>query len=173
MPPASLRTLLTNIPAGQRVYVDVQPDSEKLDSAIAAGFDYFQIHFDPNQPDARALVDGWGQQIGLQRLWLAPRIIPGSTWPQWLIPCAGTFLCDGHRHGEFGGTGCIANWIQFCALRQAHPGKHWILAGGLTPDNIAAAAACLPDVLDLNSGIENSPGIKDSQKLAQALQNIL
>ncbi|HNW94270.1 MAG TPA: hypothetical protein PKM88_15290 [bacterium] len=47
------------------------------------------------------------------------------------------------------------------------------MAGGITPDNAAAeVAAADPDVLDLASGVESAPGIKDMAKVAQLLRAV-
>lgn len=48
----------------------------------------------------------------------------------------------------------------------------WILAGGLGPETIAAACALRPDGVDLNSGVEARPGVKDAAKLRQTLNHL-
>ncbi len=73
-------------------------------------------------------------------------------------------LIDTTAHGQFGGTGQTANWLQ--AARATGFNVPVILAGGLNPSNIRdAAAAVSPFALDLSSGVEASPGIKDHDKL--------
>ena len=47
--------------------------------------------------------------------------------------------------------------------------RPWLLAGGLSPDTLPAALALRPDGVDLNSGVESAPGIKDFDKLTRAL----
>ncbi|MDR2512995.1 MAG: phosphoribosylanthranilate isomerase [Puniceicoccales bacterium] len=170
--PTMLRELLDSIPVGRRVYVDVQPDRYKIDEAIAADFDFFQLHFDPSLSEARIFAERCLEQIDISRLWLAPRVLTGMHWPQWLIPYANAFLCDGSKGGEYGGTGRVADWASFSVLKHTFPEKKWILAGGLGPDNVVAAASLLPHIMDLNSGVEIRPGIKDFKKLARALEAI-
>ncbi|HQU72305.1 MAG: phosphoribosylanthranilate isomerase [Calditrichaeota bacterium] len=80
------------------------------------------------------------------------------------------FLLDAHRPGQFGGTGQPGNWeIAVAAKRYGSV----ILAGGLNPANLKeAVAAVQPFAIDLNSGVEKTPGIKDHHKLEQAFQII-
>ena len=49
-----------------------------------------------------------------------------------------------------------------------------VLAGGLTPENVAGAVALVrPDVVDVSSGVEHLPGIKDPIKIAAFLEAVL
>ena len=65
--------------------------------------------------------------------------------------------------GQFGGTGQIGDWDAAAAVAAAHP---ILLAGGLRPDNVAAAiAAVRPWGVDVASGVESSPGRKDAAKM--------
>lgn len=169
---SALPALVAAIPPGRRVYVDVAPDLAKLNAAVAAGFDWFQIHFDPDTTP-ESTVAAWAEQTGNAALWLAPRLRGGALFPGRLLKYAGTFLIDGYSPGAFGGTGKTADWAGVAALTAAHPGKTWIVAGGLGPDNLAGAAELShADILDLNSGIEDSPGVKNLSKLAAALTRL-
>ncbi|WP_024545222.1 phosphoribosylanthranilate isomerase [Picosynechococcus sp. NKBG15041c] len=82
-------------------------------------------------------------------------------------------LLDAYDPNQLGGTGHQLNWDD---LRQFRPAVPWFLAGGLTPDNIQTALSQLhPDGIDLSSGVEISPGIKDLTKveaLMRALQPV-
>ena len=65
--------------------------------------------------------------------------------------------------GQFGGTGQIGDWDAARAVAAAHP---ILLAGGLRPENVAAAiAAVQPWGVDVASGVESSPGRKDAAKM--------
>jgi phosphoribosylanthranilate isomerase len=170
VPEARLPSLLDVIPAGRRVCVDVQPLPAALENARDAGFDCFQIHFDPVPPDAPEALAAWARILGRHRLWLAPRVAPADPWPWWVLDYADTFLCDGFHAGQFGGTGRVADWARFSALKRAHPQKRWLLAGGLGAGTIEEAALTTgADFFDLNSGIEDAPGMKNSEKLARVL----
>jgi phosphoribosylanthranilate isomerase len=72
-------------------------------------------------------------------------------------------LLDGHAPGRHGGTGRIAPWELIAAFR---PGVPIILAGGLTPDNVAEAVRIVrPYAVDVASGVESAPGVKDMDKM--------
>lgn len=76
-------------------------------------------------------------------------------------------LVDAHAPDAHGGTGVTADWPLAAAFRAAHPGLPLILAGGITPNNAAAAiAAVRPAAIDVASGAESAPGIKDFHKVA-------
>lgn len=169
VPAGELEGLLPHIPVGRRVYVDVNPGIPELHDAMHAGFDFFQIHFDPHQVD-ELRVQLWSGLVGPDRLWLAPRLSDGTTMPHYLFRYANTFLIDGYSPNVFGGTGKTADWSRVAALRSVHKEKTWVVAGGLSPANIVEAANLShADVLDLNSGVESAPGIKDVRLLKQAL----
>ncbi len=75
--------------------------------------------------------------------------------------------------GQYGGTGNQANWSLAAEFIVAHPEKQVFLAGGITPENAArAAAAVRPFALDLASGVEIHPRQKDPQKLAALLSSL-
>jgi phosphoribosylanthranilate isomerase len=72
-------------------------------------------------------------------------------------------LLDAHVEGVPGGTGTTVDWG---LVRDAHLRAPVILSGGLTPDNVAdAIAATQPFAVDVASGTELTPGVKDPQKL--------
>ena len=74
------------------------------------------------------------------------------------------FLLDSHVPGKPGGTGETFNWD--LALEARKFGKLIFLAGGLTPQNVAAAVRkAQPFGVDVSSGVEQSPGKKDAQKM--------
>lgn len=157
--------LALEIPQGKRVLVDVAPSPERLEAHKALGFDVYQIHFDP-QEVAPATVAQWSRIAGRQSLWLAPRIAQGASFPECLLDMADSFLIDAFHAGLYGGSGQVGDWGFFARQHEAFPEKRWILAGGLNPQNIAAAlAATGTEFVDVNSGVEVEPGVKDHAKL--------
>lgn len=86
-----------------------------------------------------------------------------------LHPDAAGFLLDGHSSGESGGSGREFNWT--LAARELR--QPVIMAGGLTRDNVAAAIfTAQPYAVDVSSGIESAPGIKDAEKMRRFVQAV-
>jgi len=80
------------------------------------------------------------------------------------------FLLDTYVKGNAGGTGETFNWE---IIQQLHLQRPLILAGGLTLDNIDAALSSVrPFAVDVNSGVESEPGIKDYQKIQEFVRKI-
>ena len=74
------------------------------------------------------------------------------------------YLVDAYRPGEYGGTGRPADWRLARSLAEGYP---VLLAGGLTPQNVADAIQQVhPWGVDVASGIEEAPGRKDPARLA-------
>lgn len=81
-----------------------------------------------------------------------------------------TILLDAYHPQLLGGTGTTLNWED---LTNFQPPLPWLLAGGLTPDNILQALARLhPQGIDLSSGVERSPGDKDLDKVARLFEKL-
>ena len=75
----------------------------------------------------------------------------------------GAVLIDAHVEGAMGGTGHVVPWE---LLDGFDPGVPMILAGGLTPENVAEAIRRVrPWGVDVASGVESSPGRKDPEKV--------
>jgi phosphoribosylanthranilate isomerase len=161
---AAFQAMAHRLPARKKVAVSVMPTPGELAGQRAAGFDFFQIHFPVGE--GPALIPLWAAAIGSERLWLAPKLPSGTEPdPAWLT-AADAMVWDGYAREVFGGSGRTADWSRFRRCREEQPHKTWILAGGLTPANIAAAiAATGAGFVDVNSGVELAPGVKDHAKL--------
>jgi phosphoribosylanthranilate isomerase len=82
---------------------------------------------------------------------------------------ARALLLDAFADGRYGGTGQVFDWARI----PANVEMPFILAGGLTPDNVAAAVAAVrPYAVDVSGGIEIDKGIKDPAKMRAFLQEV-
>lgn len=95
-----------------------------------------------------------------QRPWIKALAMGGSPGPDFAaFDAADALLLDSHVQGQPGGTGKRFDWSGLNP-----PGRPWILAGGLNPGNVAMACRQLqPHAVDVSSGVEKSPGIKDHE----------
>lgn len=152
------------LPPRKRVAVTVEPTPAELGALLQQDFDRFQIHFKADLPVAT--IASWSALTSPARLWLAPKLPPGQdVKPEWL-PLADTFLLDTFHADKFGGTGETGDWDKFKQHQAKHGPKTWILSGGLNPANVAAAVAATgARFLDVNSGVEQAPGVKSPDKL--------
>jgi phosphoribosylanthranilate isomerase len=105
------------------------------------------------------------------------------TWPVWRAislgrtngtlttwPAPTVFLLDAHDPVRRGGTGRMLDWPAAAALAAQHP---IVLAGGLTPDNVGAAIRTVRPVgVDVSSGVESAPGIKDHARITSFLEHV-
>jgi phosphoribosylanthranilate isomerase len=83
------------------------------------------------------------------------------------LPAA--ILVDAHAPGQHGGTGRTAPWDLLATFR---PGVPLMLAGGLTPENVAEAVRIVrPDMVDVASGVEAAPGRKDVDRMRRFIDN--
>lgn len=84
-------------------------------------------------------------------------------------PDAQALLLDGHAAGEMGGQGRAFDWSRASDLA----GQRLILAGGLDAANVAAAIARVnPFAVDVSSGIESAPGLKDLARMEQFVKEV-
>jgi phosphoribosylanthranilate isomerase len=82
----------------------------------------------------------------------------------------GAILVDAHVEGQLGGTGHTAPWELLAGFQ---PGVPLILAGGLTPENVAEAIRTVrPYAVDVASGVESAPGRKDPDKVRRFIEAV-
>lgn len=143
----------TNIP---KVGVFVNEDIPKvLDIAIELGLDMLQFHGDESPDSLNGLGRPWFKAFRLRSSGDVAEIPKYQC--DWI-------LVDAYSDKAYGGTGLTAHWD---LVHEAEKfGKKIILAGGLTPDNVAVAiAAVKPFMVDVASGVESAPGVKDRHKM--------
>jgi phosphoribosylanthranilate isomerase len=131
------------VPVG--VFVD--PSADDLSSASEAGIQIMQIH---------------GSTV--------PAAVPHTLWrassvdgDAASVPEGMMVLLDVQDPERHGGTGRTIDWSRAAAIAAT---RRVMLAGGLTPANVRAAIRCVrPFGVDVASGIEDRPGIKDAQAM--------
>lgn len=124
-----------------------------------AGLDLVQLHGDESPETVSALGPSVIKAIRIQGMESFARLAAYA-------PRA--FLLDAHSDAAYGGTGLkfdwdLAQWVEDVPV---------ILAGGLTPENVAeAVGAVRPYGVDVSSGVEAEPGIKDPARLKAFIAN--
>ena len=137
-----------------------------------AGLDVVQLSADPDAETVDAVRSATGAEV-----WAAVRC--GASLPALasiLFDRADAVLLDAKVEGQLGGTGRTLPWDDLAAaLRAARSsGGRLVLAGGLTPENVRRAAVVLePDVVDVSSGVESAPGVKDHERMRAFVRAIL
>lgn len=96
---------------------------------------------------------------------VAGETLPGTT--RELLRAGDGLLLDAFVPGTLGGTGVAVAWTRISdELQRIRGDTPIILAGGLRPENVAEAIAALgPNVVDVSSGVESAPGIKDHKRM--------
>ena len=80
------------------------------------------------------------------------------------------FLLDASVKGVYGGSGVTADWNGAAELAKTYP---LLLAGGLTPENVAEAVSRVkPWGVDVASGVESAPGEKDAEKMVEFVRAV-
>jgi len=85
----------------------------------------------------------------------------------------GSVLLDAYAPSQYGGSGACLDWALGAEAVSRYPEKQIILAGGLTPDNVARAVAQVqPAGVDVASGVESAPGIKDLELCRRFIRTV-
>jgi phosphoribosylanthranilate isomerase len=126
----------------------------------AACLDVVQLHADPTPSEVRSIRKNFRGEV-----WAAIRIaghhIPVDA--EGLFDTADAVVLDARSEKRLGGTGQALPWSDVAVdLARDRGSSAVVLAGGLKPDNVGSAIRTLaPDVVDVSSGVESAPGIKD------------
>lgn len=134
-----------------------------------ATLDAVQLHADPDAGAVAAVRAAWGGAV-----WAVLRIAGTALPPHAaaLFEVADAVVLDAKVDGhQLGGTGVALPWEALAESLAPYRGRATlVLAGGLRPENVAAAIHALgPDAVDVSSGIERAPGEKDPARLAAFL----
>jgi phosphoribosylanthranilate isomerase len=132
----------------------------------AARLDVVQLHNDPSARDVAGIRKNFHGDV-----WAAIRIV-GSHIPaelESLFDVADAVVLDARSEKALGGTGEALPWDALAVdLARDRGSSAVVLAGGLKPTNVASAIRTLaPDVVDVSSGVEESPGVKDPWLMRQ------
>jgi phosphoribosylanthranilate isomerase len=143
-----------------------QPDflSEATSIARELPVEVLQLHRLPS-PETIVMVRS---ETGLE-VWAAVGVSAGGIGPgvRTFGEVADAVILDSQVPGQLGGTGRRFDWeLAAAALRREVRPERLVVAGGLNPDNVGTAIALLqPDVVDVSSGVEDRPGIKDDDRM--------
>lgn len=157
------REVLKPVPLGISrvgVFGDSKPE-QIADRAQRLDLDVVQLHGDPKPRTITRVRRKWrGQVWAVQRI--ASAIVPASAAD--LFDAADGVVLDARVAGQLGGTGVPLPWEEIAERVAAFRSDRarLVLAGGLTPANVARAIDALqPDVVDVSSGVEAMVGVKD------------
>lgn len=156
--PETAREIIENLPQSLcKVGVFVNHDAKGIKEIVEfCGLDLIQLHGDESPEYCR--------QFPKSKLIKAiaaktPRL---SEYP------VSAILIDAYDPKLYGGTGEKSDWDLAVKIKENHT---LILSGGLNPENIREALKIVsPDAVDINSGVELSPGKKDPEKVKKIIE---
>ena len=170
--PAEAKALLDGIQVPSVIVVADLALSDLRRAAEVVGASVIQLHGDET-PDLVTEL----RQTGAWEVWKALRV---RGWPdvmEGLARFGGVvdgLLLDGWHPEKTGGTGKPFPWGEVAEIRDAYPpGLVLVAAGGLRPDNVREAVIKLrPQVVDVSSGVEESPGIKNQVQVEKFILRV-
>jgi phosphoribosylanthranilate isomerase len=145
-----------------------EPVERVRDLLAQTNLDYAQLHGDET---VEMLAQLPGQAFKVLRLTSGEECLAAAMRFALLGMAAGPgLMIDAYDPHAYGGTGKTVDWHAAAAVAQRHPGL--LLAGGLTPDNVAAAVRTVqPWGVDVSSGVEAAPGKKDHARVRAFVEN--
>jgi len=148
-----------NAPKFVGVFRDASTDYI-LAIAQLVGLDVVQLHGGESEDDIRDLGIPAVKTLRVNDVLPETHATPSAAW----------LLFDTYDERRAGGTGRSFDWTLLTGYARSKP---FFLSGGLGPDNIAAAISLVrPDAVDVGSGVEESPGVKDHGKLRRLFERI-
>lgn len=147
-----------------KVGVFVNADAAAIrEKAERLGLDWVQLHGD-EPPEFAAELPGLAVIRAVRLQDQLSGVLPNTRGKLIRLPHA--VLIDAFSASAYGGTGTTVAWEAIPAARRQLAILPVILAGGLTPENVAEAIRIAqPDAVDVASGVESSPGVKDPAKV--------
>jgi len=160
--PFRARALATSLPpfvTTVGVFVN-QPAEHVNGVASLVGLAAVQLHGDEDAAFASAI-----RRPVMKAIALGTDDVRVDGWPRQY-----TLLLDVHDPGLRGGTGRTVDWTRAASIAAT---RRVFLAGGLTPENVVdAMAAVKPFGIDISSGVEDRPGIKNHERLKALFEGI-
>lgn len=145
------------------VFAD-QPEGEIADIAREVGLDVVQLHGVSDPERVQAVRAATGLEV-----WAVVRSADGGLpeGAEDIAEEADALVVDALVPGQLGGNGVAVPWLELGeSLDAMERGHRIVLAGGLTPENVAEAIDYVsPMVVDVSSGVESAPGIKDHARI--------
>ncbi len=148
--------LVAHVPAGVlRVGLFLDQGPEEVEQVLAlVRLDVLQFHGRETQGDCGRFGVPYLKAVAMQDAQSARQA-------ELDYPDAAGLLLDSHKAGEPGGSGKVFDWNLSRPLKS----EVW-LAGGLHAGNVGGAIAAIrPSAVDVSSGVESAPGIKDAQRV--------
>lgn len=138
------------------------------DVASRATLDLIQLHGTERDDDIRSLLARQGEVDGIPAI---KTLHVSAELPDTAAHATASWLLfDTYNDRLAGGTGQRFDWSLLTRYERTKP---FFLSGGITPENAAVAISTVrPDAIDLASGVESSPGIKDHAKIAQLFERV-
>jgi phosphoribosylanthranilate isomerase len=131
-----------------RLFEEVGVDRVQVYGSIPSGLEFLEVHH--LVPSVAVAVSAAGGED--------PKVPPAEDFPRIHLDAAGQPLP--------GGSGTRPDWEVCARIVDLHPGRKFVLAGGLSPANVADALGSVrPWGVDVSSGIESAPGTKDLAKM--------
>lgn len=164
MPLATAEASLRDVAAKNAfVAVLVNPDDALLDAAIDSHlFNALQLHGDETPQDVERLMNRGVNVIKALQVRDAASLSQIGEFPCTAI------LLDAHNPGTYGGGGHAFPWELALRAKDMFPEKHILLSGGLSADNVRQAVRQThPVAVDVASGVESAPGVKDLEQVAR------
>ena len=167
---ADAARLSVQLPAGVRsIGLFADPADEDIHAVIPhMRLDMIQLH-GGETPSRVAEIKA---QTGLQVMKAIPVAGVGdlACVPDYEAVCDWLLFDAKNEHGQSGGLGRVFDWSVLSAVALNRP---WMLAGGLTADNVGDAVRRLsPDAVDVAGGVETPPGEKDACKIRQFVEAV-
>lgn len=153
--------ILSEAGQARRVGVFGAPHATELNHYVmSVPLSVAQLHGDSSPRSVTA-----ARAVGVHRVWAVVPVVEGVVGEdaKELFQCADAVVLDTRGADGLGGSGRSFDWKAVAAaIAPIRSRARLVIAGGLNPDNVGSAITYLrPDIVDVSSGVESAPGVKD------------